>query len=147
MQLKESYLEFNALTNYFKGFSLLLVRITLAYGFYEPALIKWSNLDATIEWFASLGIPFPTISIFLTASFEVTGVVLLLFGLFTRFVALPLMIIMAVAILTVHLYNGFLVGNNGFEIPLYYFLFLSILATHGSGKFSLDYMFTKKEER
>jgi len=146
MQLKESYLEFTALTNYFKGFSLLLVRIALAYGFYGPALMKWSNIDATSQWFASLGIPFPTVSTFVVASFEVTAVVLLLLGLFTRFIALPLMVIMTVAILTVHLSNGFSVGNNGFEIPLYYFLFLFILATQGAGKFSLDYLFTKKEE-
>jgi len=146
MQLKESYLEFTALTNYFRGFSLLLVRIALVYGFYGPALMKWSNIDATVEWFASLGIPFPAVSTFLTASFEVTAVVLFLLGLFTRFICLPLMVIMMVAIFTVHISNGFSVGDNGFEIPLYYFLFLSILATHGAGKFSLDYLFTKKEE-
>ena len=147
MQLKESYLEFTALSNYFKGFALLLVRIALVYGFYEPALIKWSNIDATIDWFASLGIPFPIFSTFLVASFEVIAVVLLLLGFFTRFIAIPVMIIMLVAIFTVHIQNGFSVGNNGFEIPLYYFLFLSLLATHGAGKFSIDYRFTQKEER
>ncbi len=147
MQLKESYLEFTALSNYFKGFALLLVRIALVYGFYEPALIKWSNIDATIDWFASLGIPFPIFSTFLVASFEVIAVVLLLLGFFTRFIAIPVMIIMLVAIFTVHIHNGFSVGNNGFEIPLYYFIFLSLLATHGAGKFSIDYRFTQKEER
>ena len=147
MQLKESYLEFTALSNYFKGFSLLLIRIALAYGFYGPALMKWSNIEATVDWFVSLGIPFPIFSTFLTASFEVMAVVLLLLGFFTRFIAIPTMIIMLVAIFTVHIQNGFSVGNNGFEIPLYYFLFLSILATHGAGKFSIDYTFTKKEER
>jgi len=144
MNLKESYLEFTALSNYFKSFSLLLVRIVLAYGFYNPALIKWSNIDATVDWFASLGIPFPLLSTLITASFEVMAVVLLLLGFFTRFISIPLMVIMMVAILTVHLHNGFSVGDNGFEIPLYYFLFLSILTTQGAGKFSLDYMFTKK---
>ena len=146
MKLKESYLEFTALSNYFKGFSLLLVRVVLAYGFYNPALMKWSNIDATVEWFSSLGIPFPTVSTFLVASFEVIAVVLLLLGFFIRFISIPLMVIMSVAILTVHLPNGFSVGNNGFEIPLYYFLFLSILATQGAGKFSVDALFRKKEE-
>ena len=147
MHLKESYLEFTALSNYFRGFSLLLVRIALAYGFYGPAVMKWSNIDATVEWFDSLAIPFPTLSTFVVSSFEVMAVVLLSLGLFTRIIAIPLMIIMMVAILTVHLHNGFSIGNNGFEIPLYYFLFLSILATQGAGKFSLDYLFTKKEEQ
>ena len=144
MQLKESYLEFTVLTNYFKGFSLLLVRIALAYGFYQPALMKLSNIDTTVEWFTSLGIPFPMLSTFIVASFEVTAVVLFLLGLFTRFISIPLMVIMMIAIVAVHLSNGFSVGNNGFEIPLYYFLFLSILTTQGAGNFSLDYMFTKK---
>ena len=147
MSLRESYLEFTALNNYFKSFSLLLIRIALAYGFYGPALIKWSNIEATVEWFASLGIPFPVFSTFLVASFEVMAVVLLLLGFFTRFIAIPLMVIMLVAIFTVHIENGFSVENNGFEIPLYYFFFLSILATHGAGKYSIDYRFTKKEER
>jgi len=45
---------------------------------------------------------------------------------------------MVVAILTVHLSNGFSAGANGFEIPLYYMIFLMIFISHGAGKFSLD---------
>jgi putative oxidoreductase len=59
---------------------------------------------------------------------------------------MPLMVVMFVATLTVHLSNGFSVANNGFEIPLYYFLFLSILASHGAGKFSLDFLIFGKEK-
>jgi putative oxidoreductase len=45
----------------------------------------------------------------------------------------------------VHWINGFSVGNNGFEIPLYYFIFLGILLSRGAGKFSLDFIFFKKD--
>jgi len=38
------------------------------------------------------------------------------------------------------------VANNGFEIPLYYLLFLAIFATFGAGKFSLDYLLFGKEK-
>lgn len=117
----------------------------LAYGFYEPALLKWSNFKITVAWFNELGIPFAYLATFLTASFEIMGVILLALGLFTRFISLPLMIILMVAIVTVHLSNGFAVSNNGFEIPLYYLLFLSVLLTHGSGKFSLDKLLFEKE--
>ena len=82
----------------------------------------------------------------LTASVEIIGVVLLTLGLFTRLISIPLMIIMVVATITVHISNGFSVANNGFEIPLYYFLFLSLLATHGAGKFSLDSITLGKEK-
>jgi len=48
------------------------------------------------------------------------------------------MVVMVVAITTVHLEHGFAAADNGFEIPLYYLIFLSVLATHGSGKWSVD---------
>jgi putative oxidoreductase len=138
MRLKDFYLELSVLLNYFQSFSLLFARLALAYGFYEPALTKWRNFDTTTQWFDSIGIPFAPFMTLLTASIEIIGVLLLVLGLFTRFITVPLMIIMVIAVLSVHLSNGFSVANNGFEIPLYYFLFLSILASHGAGEFSLD---------
>jgi len=146
MRLKDFYLELSVLFNYFKSFSLLFIRVTLAYGFYEPALTKWKNFNTTVEWFASLGIPFASFATLLTASVEVMGVVLLSLGLFTRIITMPLMFIMMIATFTVHLAHGFSVGNNGFEIPLYYFLFLLLLASHGAGKFSLDFLIFGKKK-
>jgi len=146
MRLKDFYLELSILFNYFQSFSLLFARLALAYGFYEPALTKWNNFDTTTEWFSSLGIPFASLATLLTASIEIMGVVLLVLGLFTRLITVPLMIVMFIASITVHLSNGFSVANNGFEIPLYYFLFLSLLASHGAGKFSLDFLIFGKEK-
>jgi len=146
MRCREFYLEFTALANHFKSFSLLFARVAIAYGFYTPALVKWSNFDTTVAWFVELGIPFATFATFVTASVEVIAIVLLFLGLFTRFISIPLIVIMLVAIFSVHLSHGFSVANNGFEIPLYYLLFLSIFATQGAGKFSLDYlMFTREK--
>lgn len=146
MRLKDFYLELSVLFNYFQSFSLLFARLILAYGFYEPALTKWQNFDTTVEWFSSLGIPFASLATLLTASIEVIGVVLLTLGLFTRVITMPLMFIMFVATVTVHLSNGFAVGTNGFEIPLYYFLFLFLLLSHGAGKFSLDFLIFGKKK-
>ncbi|CAA6803139.1 MAG: Membrane protein, distant similarity to thiosulphate:quinone oxidoreductase DoxD [uncultured Sulfurovum sp.] len=146
MQLKESYLELTVLLKYFESLSLLLARVALAYGFYNPSLLKWSNFESTSAWFGSLGIPFATLASFLVASIEILAVLLLLFGLFTRLIAIPLMVIMLVAILIVHIGHGFSVANNGFEIPLYYFLFLALFASFGAGKFSLDHLMFGKEK-
>jgi putative oxidoreductase len=146
MRLKDFYLELSVLFNYFQSFALLFARLVLAYGFYEPALTKWQNFDTTVEWFGSLGVPFASFATLLTASVEIMGVVLLTLGLFTRVITMPLMFIMMIATFTVHLSNGFSVGNNGFEIPLYYFLFLLLFASHGAGKFSLDFLIFGKKK-
>ena len=145
MRFKEFYLELSVLLNYFQSFSLLFVRFILAYGFYEPALTKWTNFNTTTEWFISLGIPFAPFMTLLTASIELIGVVFLVLGLFTRLITIPLILIMIVAIFTVHISHGFAVVNNGLEIPLYYFIFLSLLASHGAGRFSLDYLIWGKK--
>lgn len=138
MYLKNIYLEFSRLSEYLKSFSLFFARLLVAYGFYEPAMMKWQDINSVAEWFGSMGIPFPTLNAYMAASTEISGVVLLTLGLFTRLISIPLIVVMIVAIVTVHLGNGFSVGNNGFEIPLYYMSFLLIFLSHGAGKFSLD---------
>jgi putative oxidoreductase len=126
--------------------SLLMVRLVLAYGFYEPAKMKWSDIGAVAEWFGSMGLPLPTLQAYMAATTEATGVVLLTLGLFTRLISIPLMVVMVVAIVTVHLPHGFESGNNGFEIPLYYFIMLFVLLTHGGGKVSLDWLLFRSKE-
>ena len=120
--------------------ALLLARVAVAYGFYDPAMQKWSDIDSVATWFGSIGIPLPTLNAYMAATTEIVGVVLLTLGLFTRLISIPLMVVMVVAIVTVHLVNGFSAGDNGFEIPLYYMLFLGIFASFGAGKFSLDHL-------
>lgn len=126
--------------------SLLAVRMILAYGFYEPAVMKWKDIDSVADWFGSMGLPLPTLQAYLAASTEAAGVLLLTLGLFTRLISIPLMVVMVVAITLVHLPNGFSSGNNGFEIPLYYFIMLFVLFTHGAGQFSLDALWDQKKE-
>ena len=129
-----------------QSLSLLLARIAVAYGFYEPAMQKWSDIGAIATWFGSMGIPLPTLNAYMAASTEILGVVLLTLGLFTRLISLPLIVVMIVAIMTVHLAHGFSAGDNGFEIPMYYMLFLAIFASFGAGKFSLDYLLFGDEQ-
>ena len=123
-----------------QSLSLLLARFAVAYGFYDPAMQKWSDIGAIATWFDSMGIPLPTLNAYMAASTELLGVILLTLGLFTRLISIPLMVVMVVAIMTVHLAHGFSAGDNGFEIPMYYMLFLAIFASFGAGKFSLDYL-------
>jgi len=141
MRLIQFYREFSRLSEYTHSLTLLLARCTIAYGFYEPAMLKWEDIPSVAEWFASMDIPFPMQSAYLASSVETAGVVLLMLGLFTRFISIPLIIVMIVAIVTVHLDHGFSASDNGFEIPLYYMLFLLIFFSQGAGRFSLDHLF------
>ena len=126
--------------------SLFLARLAVAYGFYEPAMMKWADIGAIAEWFGSMGMPLPTLNAYMAATTEITGVVLLTLGLFTRLISIPLIVVMIVAIVTVHLPHGFSAGDNGFEIPLYYMLFLALFASLGAGKLSLDYLLFGEEQ-
>ncbi len=138
MNIKNLYLLFSDLTKHLQSAALLVARLVIAYGFYEPAMNKWADIDAVALWFSSMGIPMPLLNAYMAASTELLGVVLLTLGFLTRLISLPLIVVMIVAIVTVHLPNGFSAGDNGFEIPLYYMLFLSIFVSCGAGKFSLD---------
>ncbi len=122
----------------------LLFRFLLSYGFYITAMNKVRNIDGVAEWFASMNFVFPTLNAYLATITELTGFVFLLFGFATRLISVPLIVVMIVAISTVHWGNGFEAGNNGFEIPLYYLAMLFSLLINGAGKFSLDHLIGKK---
>ena len=121
-----------------KDLPLLILRLVLAYGFYDPFMKKVANIGNIAAWFESINIPLPTLNAYLATATEGLGVILLTLGLFTRYISIPLMITMVVAIITVHGANGFSAGNNGFEIPFYYLVMLFTLLVYGSGKFSVD---------
>ena len=125
---------------------MLVIRLVLAYGFYEPAIHKWVDIHAVGEWFASMDYPLPLFNAYIAATTEMIGVVLLSLGLLTRLISVPLVVIMIVAIMTVHLTHGFAAGNNGFEIPLYYILLLTTLVSVGPGKYSIDQLIFKDEK-
>ncbi len=129
-----------------QSLALLFMRLVLAYGFYGPAMMKWSDMQSVGDWFKTLGYPFPHLNAYLAGTTELLGVVLLFLGLGTRFISLLLIFVMIVAITTVHLKNGFSSGNNGFEIPLYYAIMLFTLFAFGAGKYSLDYFLCNKKE-
>ncbi len=126
-----------------KDIPLLIMRLILAYGFWSPGIMKWQNIDSISEWFAGMGIPFPTLNAYLSASTEVVGAVLLLLGFAVRVISIPLMIVMIVAITTVHFANGFEAGSNGFEIPLYYLIMLFTLFVYGGGNIGVHGLIRK----
>jgi len=132
---------------FLKDIPLLLIRLVLAYGFWGPAMMKWHNMDGIASWFGDMGYPFPTLNAYLAATTEVTGAVLVLLGIGTRLISIPMMVVMLVAIFTVHLGHGFEAGNNGFEIPLYYLIMLLTLMVYGPGKYSVEGLLRRATSR
>ena len=72
---------------------------------------------------------------------ELVGGLLLALGLFTPLGATGVLAAMLVAIVSVHLKQGFFAMNNGYELPFLYALVAVALALTGGGAFSLDALF------
>jgi putative oxidoreductase len=63
---------------------------------------------------------------------------LLVLGFLTRIAAAAVAIMMAVAILSVHLANGYFWTSGGYEYPLMWGLFALAIFLRGSGDISVD---------
>lgn len=92
------------------GVAPLALRIYLFFPFLMAGQQKISGMENTIAWFGNpdwgLGLPFPTLMAYLAAYTEFIGAWLLLFGLATRWISIPLIVTMLVAIFAVHWPNG-----------------------------------------
>jgi putative oxidoreductase len=140
----------NSISNaleFLKEFPLLLIRLTLAYGFYAPAMNKWNDIDSVAGWFANMNYPLPKINAYMAVGTETLGFILLAIGFASRIISFPLIIVMLVAIFTVHFGNGWEASNNGFEIPFYYIMMLIVILIYGPGKYSLDGVLKKHQSK
>ena len=88
----------------------LALRLYLAPVFWVAGMNKLSDMDNVIAWFGNpewgLGLPAPALMAWLATLTEVGGAALLLVGLAVRWISIPLMITMLVAIFSVHIKNG-----------------------------------------
>jgi len=95
----------------------LALRLYLVPIFWMAGTQKLSDMNSIIEWFGNpdwgLGLPFPEVMAWAAALTETTGAILLLFGLAVRWISVPLMITMLVAMFTVHWQNGWLAIAEG----------------------------------
>jgi putative oxidoreductase len=105
---------------YMDGLAPLALRLYLFYPFWMAGKQKIAGMENTIEWFGNpdwgLGLPFPSLLAYLAAYTEAIGALLLLIGLATRWISIPLMITMLVAIFSVHWGNGWAaIADSGAE--------------------------------
>lgn len=92
------------------GLAPLALRLYLVPVFWMAGTQKIAHMEDTINWFGNpdwgLGLPMPWLMAHLAAYSEAIGALLLLLGLATRWISIPLIITMLVAIFSVHWPNG-----------------------------------------
>lgn len=95
-----------------------------------------------LGWFGGMGPTGGTVPLFsqfgLAGVLELFGGLLIVLGLFTRPVAIILMLEMLYAYLTQHQPQAPMPIQNGGELALLYALIFAFFAAHGAGPFSLD---------
>jgi putative oxidoreductase len=95
----------------------LALRLYLAPIFWTAGINKLTSFPDTVAWFgdkmSGLGLPFPTLMAGLATGTELVGAVSLVFGIGLRWMTLPMMFTMIMAIVTVHWPNGWLAISEG----------------------------------
>jgi putative oxidoreductase len=125
-------------TSSFQWLAALLMRLFVGYFFFETGWAKLHNLDVFTERFMQWGIPHPAFNAALSACTECIGGALTVAGLGMRFASIPMMINMAVAIITVKLKN--VAGLGDFvelDEPLYALVYFWLMIS-GAGWISID---------
>jgi putative oxidoreductase len=125
--------------------TLLPLRLVIGLGFLAHGLAKWNRGPAKFGLLLRhTGVPFPLQTAWLVTGLEVFGGAALIIGLLVTIVSIPLIVSMAVAILTVQGHYGFSSVNTigltasgpsfgppGYEINLLYIVGLLALALSG----------------
>ncbi|KFC22024.1 DoxX family protein [Epilithonimonas lactis] len=121
---------------------ILVIRLFVGISMLTHGLPKLDKLIANdkIEFMNFLGLG-SAISLVLVVFAEFLCSVFIMLGFLTRFATIPLMVTMLIAFFVVHSSDPY--ATN--ELSLVYFFFYLTIFVLGSGKFSLDWLFSKKE--
>ena len=134
----------------------LPLRLVIGYGFIAHG---WAKLSRGPAGFAKLleqiGAPLPEVTAWLSTFIELLGGLAILAGAFVAAVSVPLIVMMLVAMFTVHLRYGFSAINTigltadgpqfgppGYEVNLLYIAGLLALILGGAGPLSIDGLLT-----
>lgn len=125
--------------------ALLFLRLVIGAVFVAHGWDKifLTGVPESAAQFAEMGIPQAQMTVWLVAVVEIIAGALLILGLLGPFIAGVLIVEMFAALWFVHINNGLFVSNGGFEYALVMIAALSIVVTFGSGRASLDRVFTR----
>ena len=136
----------------------LPLRLIIGYGFMAHG---WAKLSRGPAGFAKLleqiGAPLPEATAWVSTLIEFLGGLAILAGAFVAAVSIPLIVLMLVAMFTVHLRYGFSAINTigltadgpqfgppGYEVNLLYIAGLLALILGGAGYFSMDRLCSRR---
>ncbi len=127
---------------------LLVIRLYWGWQFFQTGKGKLMNLERTAGFFHDLHIPMPTFSACLAGGTECIGGLLLLVGLGSRLVCLPLIFTMIIAYVTAEhaaLQNIFKDPDKFVTAAPFLFLYTALIVlAFGPGKFSLDWLIGRR---
>jgi putative oxidoreductase len=130
---------------------LLLVRLYWGWQFIQTGWGKLGNLEKVTGFFTTLGIPFPGLNAHFIAGLEFTGGVLLVLGLASRLIALPLTVNMLVAYITAdrQALLSFISDPDKFTAaaPFTFLMASLIILCFGPGAVSLDAVIARFHRR
>lgn len=102
------------------------------------------GLEGTGQYMASLGLNPGYLMALLSGSAEFFGGLALFLGLLVRPAAVVLIVMLVVAILSVHVHNGLFMANNGYEFGLALLGAAIAVLVEGAGRVSLDRVIATK---
>jgi len=133
-------------------YAAIPLRVIVGYGFLVHGLAKWSKgPEAFAEILRATGVPLPHFMAWITIATEIVVGTAFLVGAFVSLVSIPGVILLAVAIFTVHLPYGFSsiklisvengraqFGPPGYECDLLYVSCIVALVLIGPSPWSID---------
>ena len=126
----------------FKSPFLLLFRIFFFWQLFQTGVGKLAHIDKISDYFASLGIPFPTLNAYMAGATETFGSLLLMLGLASRLTAIPVTVVMVVAYLTADFEAVATFFSNPDKFvkadPFPFLVTALVVLIFGPGKFSVD---------
>jgi putative oxidoreductase len=140
--IETAYAWFVRVANLLQAPFLLAVRLYWGWQLLQTGWGKLSDIPKVVGYFTSLGVPAPALNAYFIAWLETIGGALLILGLGSRLIALPLAIDMVVAYVVGDreaLHSIFSDPDKFYAAAPYTFLFASLLVLFfGPGWFSLD---------
>jgi putative oxidoreductase len=135
------------------------LRLIVGYGFLEHGMAKWAKgPDSFAAILQATHVPAPQVMAWLTIFTEIFGGLAILLGAFVALVSVPTILLLAVAIVTVHLQYGFSsikllkivdgraqFGPPGYECDLLYIACIVALVLCGPSPWSVDAYRLRKE--
>jgi putative oxidoreductase len=139
----------------------LPLRLVVGFGFIQHGYAKLARGPGSFAGILhALGMPFPDLLAWATITVELAGGLAVMLGLFIPLAAAPMVVVLLVAIVSVHLPNGFSsikllgvtetgahFGQPGYETDLLYIVCLAALVAGGPGPFAMDALWRRRNKK